>query len=164
MRAIVRTDALVPVSDGCLRLARILGARTLRPTRYRITKLKNVEGSKPYKRIQEFSPSNEALQSSNPRLRTGAHLDALGAECVYRWFESPRAHVSAHGSQQALQEFESLQVHCMGSIPPNFWDDTPQTHNHSRDHHGRWAKPSSGPPSRSLSSSQSGCSIVMGIC
>ena len=51
----------------------------------------------------------------------------------------------------------------MWSRSPNFQDDTPQTH-HSCDHHHGWAKPSSGPPSRSLSSRHSGCSIVMGIC
>ena len=83
---------------------------------------------------------------------------------AYRQFESPDAHLGAQGSQGGLQGFDTSQVHRMAPRPPNFRDDTPQTNNHSRDHHHRWAKPSSGPPSRSLSSSQSGCSIVMGTC
>ena len=85
-------------------------------------------------------------------------------QCAYHQFESPQAHVGAQGSQGGLQGFETSQVHRMVPRSPNFRDDTPQTNNHSQDHAHGWAKPSSGPPSWSLSSSQSGCSIVMGTC
>ena len=71
--AIIRTNALVPAAIICPRLAGILGARSLR---YRTSISKKVEGSKPLKRIQEFSTSNAVLQSLNPHLRTGAHLNA----------------------------------------------------------------------------------------
>ena len=86
------------------------------------------------------------------------------SQYMYRQFESPNAHLGAQGSQGGLQGFKNSQVHRMAPRSSNFRDDTPQTNNHSRDHHHGWAKPSSGPPSWSLSSSQSGCSIGMSTC
>ena len=104
-----------------------------------------------------------SLERGEPGFESSfAHLRS--PKCAYRQFESPDAHLGAQGSQGGLQGFKPSEVHRMAPRPPNFRDDTPQTNNHSRDHYHGWAKPSSGLPSRSLSSSQSGCSIVMSTC
>ena len=50
--------------------------RARAPPRYRTTTFKRVEIVKLRKRIEEFLALRAAIQGSNPRLRTGAHLNA----------------------------------------------------------------------------------------
>ena len=77
---------------------------------------------------------------------------------------NPHMRISAKRDLNKAIKGSNPCTHRIGSRSPNFQGYTPQTHNHSRGHQGGWAKPSSGPSSWSLSSSQSGCSIVMGVC
>ena len=51
-------------------VVRILGVR---PLTYPTTISQKVEGSKPHMRIQDYLVSGAVIQSSNPRLRIGAH-------------------------------------------------------------------------------------------